>query len=232
MTVCCEKDLIYHDYYCCVQGYEPIGGRCMPVLPTPPPIGQTIGNINILLYGIAAGIAALLIAIHGLRWKTATSPEDRREAKRGIWNVIIGLLVVIIAVSLVELIYGPPPPIPPAPGIVVLDAHCGTPASDKFRFWFKVKNTGSVTLTDVVASATAIGYVNCKDPYDESYSMDLKNIDTGKTALYSHDNFCLRTTKFEITVSCNEGGVIYCAECPPIFIVGHTEDCTISEGWC
>ena len=63
-----------------------------------------IGNINSVLYGIAAGIAILLIAIHGIRWKLADSPEAKEEAKRGILNVILGLAIIIIAATLVAWI--------------------------------------------------------------------------------------------------------------------------------
>ncbi len=63
-----------------------------------------IGDINAILYGIAAGVAILLIVIHGVRWKTAGSAEGREEAKRGILNVILGLVVIIIAAALVSLV--------------------------------------------------------------------------------------------------------------------------------
>ena len=62
---------------------------------------DVIGDINNILYGIAAGIAILLIAIHGIRWKTAGSPEGREDAKRGILNVIFGLAIIIVAAALV-----------------------------------------------------------------------------------------------------------------------------------
>lgn len=73
-----------------------------------PGIIETIGGINNLLYGIAAGIAILMITIHAVKWKTASSPADREEAKRGIINVILGLIVIIIAAALVALIYVKP----------------------------------------------------------------------------------------------------------------------------
>jgi hypothetical protein len=63
-----------------------------------------IWDINTILYGIVAGIAILLITLHGIRWKIAESPEAREEAKRGILNVIFGLVIVIIATALVHLI--------------------------------------------------------------------------------------------------------------------------------
>lgn len=63
-----------------------------------------VWDINTILYGIAAGIAILLITIHGIKWKLAESPEAREEAKRGILNVILGLAIIIIAANLVDLI--------------------------------------------------------------------------------------------------------------------------------
>ena len=62
---------------------------------------EVIGDLNNVLYGIAAGIAILLIAIHGIRWKIADSPEAKDDAKRGILNVIFGLAIIIIAAALV-----------------------------------------------------------------------------------------------------------------------------------
>lgn len=63
-----------------------------------------INDVNTMLYGIAAGVAILLIAIHGIKWKMASSPEGREDAKRGILNVILGLAIIIIAAALVSLI--------------------------------------------------------------------------------------------------------------------------------
>ena len=66
---------------------------------------ETIGGINTLLYGIAAGVAALMITFHAIKWKTAAGPNDREEAKRGIINVILGLILIMIAASLVALLF-------------------------------------------------------------------------------------------------------------------------------
>lgn len=71
-------------------------------------IAETVGGLNNLLYGVAAGIAALMITFHAIKWKTAGSPAEREAAKRGILNVLLGLTLIIIAASLVELIYRRP----------------------------------------------------------------------------------------------------------------------------
>jgi hypothetical protein len=69
---------------------------------------ETVGGVNNLLYGVAAGIATLLITLHAVRWKTAENPTDREEAKKGMINVIIGLIVIIIAATLVTLLFSKP----------------------------------------------------------------------------------------------------------------------------
>jgi uncharacterized membrane protein YidH (DUF202 family) len=83
--------LIYLSSWTCRAGFE-----------------DTVGGVNNVLYGIAAGIAALLIAIHAVRWKTAESPNDREEAKKGIFNVILGIVVIIVAATLVALLFRKP----------------------------------------------------------------------------------------------------------------------------
>jgi len=66
---------------------------------------DTIGGINNLLYGVAAGIAALMITLHAIRWKTASSPAERQDAKKGMVNVILGLIIIMLALTIVGLIY-------------------------------------------------------------------------------------------------------------------------------
>lgn len=69
---------------------------------------ETVGGVNNLLYTVAAGIAMLLIMLHIVSWKIAQTPADREEAKKGIINVIIGLIVIIIAATLVTLLFSKP----------------------------------------------------------------------------------------------------------------------------
>ena len=70
---------------------------------------QTIGGVNNMLYGIAAGIAVLMITFHAIRWKTAGGPAEREEARRGIINVVLGLIIIILAATIVSMVYVIPP---------------------------------------------------------------------------------------------------------------------------
>ena len=83
---------------------------------------ETVGGVNNLLYGVAAGIAALLITLHIVRWKTAENTADRNEAKKGIINVIIGLIVIMIAATLVTMLFSKP--------------HSSSPCS-KYDGWYE-----------------------------------------------------------------------------------------------
>lgn len=54
---------------------------------------------------IAAALGALLIAVQGLKYVTAESPDDRAEAKKGLIWIIVGLLVAAISAYLVCGLY-------------------------------------------------------------------------------------------------------------------------------
>ena len=75
---------------------------------------ETVGGLNNLLYGIAAGIAALMITLHAIRWKTADNPSEREEAKKGIINVILALIIIMSAAAIVSVIYVTPPEVEPS----------------------------------------------------------------------------------------------------------------------
>jgi hypothetical protein len=70
---------------------------------------ETVGGLNNLLYGVAAGIAALMISLHAVKWKTADNPLDREEAKKGIINVILALILIMSAAAVISVIYVTPP---------------------------------------------------------------------------------------------------------------------------
>jgi hypothetical protein len=70
---------------------------------------ETVGGVNSLLYGIATGIALLLITVQAVKWKTSENSKDRDEAKKGMFNVILGLIIIIIAATLVSLLFSKPP---------------------------------------------------------------------------------------------------------------------------
>jgi hypothetical protein len=63
----------------------------------------TLSGIANLFYGIAAGVAALMLAFLALKWKTAEGPQDRESAKRGMVTVVIALVVVMLAGTAVDL---------------------------------------------------------------------------------------------------------------------------------
>jgi hypothetical protein len=69
-------------------------------------ISETLSGINDLIYGIIAGIATLMLIFHALKWKTAESPQDIQKAKKGMITVILGLMVVMIAGTAVDVLYG------------------------------------------------------------------------------------------------------------------------------
>jgi len=70
---------------------------------------ETVGGLNNLVYGIAAGLAALMITLHAVKWKTADSPNGREEAKMGMINVILALILIMIAGAVISVIYVKPP---------------------------------------------------------------------------------------------------------------------------
>jgi hypothetical protein len=69
----------------------------------------TLGGVNTLLYGVATGIAALMITMHLVRWKTAENSNEREEAKKGIIHVILALILIMIAGTLVVVLFVKPP---------------------------------------------------------------------------------------------------------------------------
>jgi len=70
---------------------------------------STVGGLNNLIYGIAAGLAVLMIVIHAVRWKTADNLADREQAKKGIINVILALILIMVAGAVISVIYVKPP---------------------------------------------------------------------------------------------------------------------------
>lgn len=75
----------------------------------------TLGDANALLYGVAAGIAALMMAVHAVKWKTSDNANDRELAKKGMINVMLAVMLILIAASLVSIVFRTPqePAVPP-----------------------------------------------------------------------------------------------------------------------
>ncbi len=68
------------------------------------PISLREADINdwvLVISTVSVAIAVLMLIFFGLKWMTADGPDDRREAKEGIKNVLYGLLILIIAAAIV-----------------------------------------------------------------------------------------------------------------------------------
>ena len=75
---------------------------------TPPAevVNTTLCNIVLFLWALTAGITTLVIVLAGIKWMG--SMEDinaRREAKITIVHAIIGLIIVLIALTIVNWIF-------------------------------------------------------------------------------------------------------------------------------
>ena len=68
-------------------------------------IMQTMASVGNLFYGIAAGLAVLMLAYGALRWKTTEDPGTREAAKRGVLAVLLGIALIIVASSAVNMTY-------------------------------------------------------------------------------------------------------------------------------
>lgn len=104
----------------------------------------TIGGVNALLYGVAAGIAALMIARHAVKWKTAENPGDREAAKKGMINVILALVLIMIAAALVGVAFVKPPE-PEAP-----------PTTTMKNVTYRTTTTLTKTTTTTTTTTTTI----------------------------------------------------------------------------
>lgn len=82
-----------------------------PTPPATPPSGtpgsgtSEMREINDAVLQTAAGLAVLLIAIHGVKWITSDNPQDRADVKKGLTYVILGLLMAYLAKRIVEAVY-------------------------------------------------------------------------------------------------------------------------------
>ena len=64
-------------------------------------------NIQWLLYAIAAGIAIVVITLQGIKWAgSAEDPGARKQAKQGIIHAVVGLIIVLLAVTIVVMVFG------------------------------------------------------------------------------------------------------------------------------
>jgi len=75
------------------------------------PIGlktATIGDIITIFYAVSVSVAVLMMIFHGIKWITADDDNDRKLAREGVIHVLLGLLFILIAAALVEMIYTKP----------------------------------------------------------------------------------------------------------------------------
>lgn len=66
---------------------------------------KTMGDIERIIYGIAAGLAILMLTINGIRLLTSEDSVTRGNAKKAIAYVILSLLTVVIAVKFIEYVW-------------------------------------------------------------------------------------------------------------------------------
>jgi len=63
-------------------------------------------NIYYILYTIAGAIGTVIITLQGIKWIGSAEDRDaRKQAKLGIIHAIIGLIIVVLAVSIVQMVY-------------------------------------------------------------------------------------------------------------------------------
>ena len=63
-------------------------------------------NIRSLLSYIAAGVGVIVIVLQGIKWTgSADDPGARKQAKAGIINAVVGLIIVMLSVWIVLLVF-------------------------------------------------------------------------------------------------------------------------------
>ncbi|MEA3254714.1 MAG: PKD domain-containing protein [Candidatus Altiarchaeota archaeon] len=77
-------------------------------------LNKTTGDIQTIIYGIAAGIAILMLTISGMSLLTSDDAVTRGNAKKSIGYIILGVVVIVSAVNIIGSIYKNPPTTPPA----------------------------------------------------------------------------------------------------------------------
>lgn len=55
---------------------------------------NTMQEVESILLQIGSALGALMIAIEGVKWVSAQSPQDRESAKKGVIYVMIGLMLL------------------------------------------------------------------------------------------------------------------------------------------
>lgn len=67
--------------------------------------GNVIGNIIVILLGIASSIALLLIIVGGFQYMMAgVSEEQSKIAKKRITNAVIGLIIIALSYTIITVV--------------------------------------------------------------------------------------------------------------------------------
>ena len=161
---------------------------------------ETVGGLNNLLYGIAAGIAALMITLHAVKWKTADNPSDREEAKRGIINVILALMLIMIAATVISVIYVTPPSTEPS-------TTTRTPTTHAPPTTHITTTTTTTTSTSTTTTTTTSTTTTTLDPATWLTATNLANCIKSKGMLYTDPPNC---------VHCQDEADLWANEAAPV----------------
>jgi len=66
---------------------------------------KNMDNIKGLIYAIAAGIATLLLIVNAITLWTSEDPNERENAKKAMFYVILALAIILIGVNLVAYLW-------------------------------------------------------------------------------------------------------------------------------
>lgn len=66
---------------------------------------RSANSIENIIYGTAAGLAVLLLAINGIQMMTAEDALARSNAKKGMAYVALSLLIILIAIKFIEYVW-------------------------------------------------------------------------------------------------------------------------------
>ncbi len=97
---------------CCAAGVCSIYGAgsderdaCMSSCEGTCEVNTEFCGIIIILQSIALGLATLMLTVNGFKWMSADNASGRVDARRGLYYVFIGLLIIIISFALVNYLY-------------------------------------------------------------------------------------------------------------------------------
>ena len=70
-------------------------------------ICEILFNITWLLNMITAGVGTIVIVMQGIKWTgSAEDPGARKQAKQGIIHAVVGMIIVILAIWIVQIVFG------------------------------------------------------------------------------------------------------------------------------